>query len=194
MTSPHRRTLLKAGLAGLLGAPLSAVVSQAVTPSASDDPLYPIALEVLRAQSSDPDLPGLISLREWLAGYPRDLSPQDDDLLLGALYLQGQYLANLASGYFTPATIRSGLDAPFAFSARLDSTYFQAVLADALKAGADSVGEAALRKGADQARSLARDLGLPDQPDDPPALFIILVIAFLIGVGAGIWIGHKIWG
>jgi hypothetical protein len=194
VTAPHRRTFLKGAFAGLLGAPFTGALAQAVTRAATDDPLYPIASEVVQLRRTAPDLPGLVSLREWVAGYPTALSREDNELLLGALYLQGRNLATMARGYFTPTTIREGLQAPFAFSARLDRAYFQAVLAEARQASADPAGAQALRQGAEQLRALAFELGLPDDPDDPPALIIILVIAFAFGVGAGIWIGSKIWG
>lgn len=191
-TMVNRRILLKGAAAAGVGSVLGGSTLSSVAHAESLDPLHSLAQELWRLWREAPELPGIVSVNELLeASYPADLSPEDSELLAGAAYLQAAHSAKVFQGYFTPDTIQRTLQSPFAWE-RLSPTFFPDLLAEARAASADSVIAQNLQRAAQQSRDLLKDLGAGGE--EPPALFIIVLLAWAVGVGVGILVAWLIWG
>jgi hypothetical protein len=188
-TMVNRRVLLKGAAAAGLGSVLAGSSLSLPAHAETSAPLFSISKELWRLWNEAPSLPGIISVKEQLeASYPTDLSPDDSELLAGAVYLQAAHSAKVFQNGLTPSTIQHTLQSPFAWE-RLSPSYFPDLLAEARSASADPVVAQTLREAAQASRDLARDIGADE---NEPAGCIILI--YLLGVAVGIFVAWLIWG
>ncbi|MFY0522052.1 twin-arginine translocation signal domain-containing protein [Archangium gephyra] len=127
--SLSRRGFLRTSALGAAGGGLLLGTSNRAEAAEADDLLQEFVRTISTLQAEQPDLPGLVSITEFIStATPPGLSAEDRALLSGALYLKATRVMERTCGFPSPSEIEPTLSRPQPME-QLGREYFSSVLA-----------------------------------------------------------------
>jgi hypothetical protein len=127
--SLSRRGFLSTSALSAAGGGLLLGTSRRAEAAEADDLLQEFVRTLSTIQEEQPDLPGLVSVNEFIAtAMPPELSEEDRALLSGAFYLKATRVLERTCGFPSPSDILPTLSRPQPME-QLGREYFSSVLA-----------------------------------------------------------------